>query len=129
MPRAVSAKNSRERRKKVVTEASGYFGNKSRLYRYAKEQVDRSGQYAYRHRRNKKREWRALWIIRLNAACRSLGITYSRFIQGLGLAQIEMDRRVLSDMAVNDPSAFAAVVEKARAALPAGTPKLGGLVA
>jgi len=117
MPRATNSPASRKRRKKVLKEARGYFGNKSKLFRYAKEAVAHAGQYAYAARRKKKSDWRALWIVRINAACRNAGISYSRFIEGLAAANIGLDRRVLADLAVNDAAGFNAIVEKARAAL------------
>lgn len=117
MPRATNSPASRKRRKKVLKEARGYFGNKSKLYRYAKDAVAHAGQYAYRDRRKKKGDFRGLWIIRINAACRNAGITYSRFIEGLAAANIAVDRKVLSDIAVRDEAGFNAIVEKARAAL------------
>jgi len=117
MPRATNATASRRRRKKVLKEARGYFGNKSKLFRYAKDAVAHAGQYAYRDRRKKKSDWRALWIVRINAACRNAGISYSRFIEGLAAANIAVDRKVLSDIAVRDEAGFNAIVEKARAAL------------
>jgi large subunit ribosomal protein L20 len=117
MPRATNAPASRKRRKKVVKMAKGYFGNKSKLYRYAKEAVDHALQYAYRDRRNKKRTWRSLWIIRINAACRNAGISYSRFQEGLKASGIELDRKALADIAARDEVAFNAIVEKAKAAL------------
>lgn len=117
MPRATNSPASRKRRKKVVKMAKGYYGNKSKLYRYAKEAVDHALQYAYRDRRNKKRTWRSLWIVRINAACRNAGISYSRFQEGLKLTGIELDRKALADIAVRDEVAFLAIVEKAKAAL------------
>jgi large subunit ribosomal protein L20 len=117
MPRATNSPASRKRRKKVLKEARGYFGNKSKLFRYAKDAVAHAGQYAYRDRRKKKGDFRGLWIIRINAACRNAGITYSRFIEGLAAANIAVDRKVLSDIAVRDEAGFNAIVEKARAAL------------
>lgn len=110
---------TRRRRKKVLRLAKGYFGNSSRLYRYARHQVDHAGQNAYRDRRKKKTDMRQLWIVRLNAACRNLGIPYSRFICGLKKAGIEMDRRVLSNIAATDEAAFKAIVEKVRPFVPA----------
>jgi large subunit ribosomal protein L20 len=97
--------------------ARGYWGNRSRLYRYAVDAVDRAGQYAYRDRRKKKTQWRRLWIVRVNAACRRHEINYSRFIHGLRAAGIELDRKALSELAIHDEPAFKALVEKARAAL------------
>jgi large subunit ribosomal protein L20 len=117
MPRATNSPASRKRRKKVLKEARGYFGSKSKLFRYAKEAVAHAGQYAYAARRKKKSDWRALWIVRINAACRNAGISYSRFIEGLAAANIGLDRRVLADLAVRDEAGFNAIVEKARAAL------------
>jgi len=117
MPRATNSPASRKRRKKVVKMAKGYYGNKSKLYRYAKDAVDHALQYAYRDRRNKKRTWRSLWIVRINAACRNAGISYSRFQEGLKVTGIELDRKALADIAVRDEVAFNAIVEKAKAAL------------
>ena len=117
MPRVTNSPASRKRRKKVLKEARGYFGSKSKLYRYAKEAVAHAGQYAYRDRRKKKGDFRSLWIVRINAACRNAGITYSRFIEGLAAANIAVDRKVLADIAVRDEAGFNAIVEKARAAL------------
>lgn len=117
MPRATNSPASRKRRKKTLKEARGYFGNKSKLFRYAKEAVAHAGQYAYRDRRKKKSDWRSLWIVRLNAACRLAGISYSRFIEGLTAAKIEIDRKNLSDLAIRDVAGFNTIVEKARAAL------------
>jgi large subunit ribosomal protein L20 len=117
MARATNSPASRKRRKKVLKYAKGYFGNKSKLFRYAKEAVQHAWQYAYRDRRKKKGDWRALWIVRLNAACRNAGISYSRFIEGLKAAHIELDRKVLSDIAIRDEAAFNALVAKAREAL------------
>ena len=99
--------------------AKGYFGNKSRLFRYAKEAVQHAWQYAYRDRKKKKGEWRGLWIVRVNAACRNAGISYSRFVEGLKAAGIGLDRRMLADIAVRDEAAFSALVQQARAALKA----------
>ena len=117
MPRATNSPASRKRRKKVLKYARGYFGNKSKLYRYAKEAVQHAWQYAYRDRRKKKGEFRSLWIIRLNAACRNAGISYSRFIEGLKAANIILDRKVLSDIAIRDEVAFNGLVAKAQDAL------------
>lgn len=121
MPRATNSPASRKRRKKVVKMGKGYYGNKSKLYRYAKEAVDHALQYAYRDRRNKKRTWRSLWIVRINAACRNAGINYSRFQEGLKASGIELDRKALADIAARDEVAFNAIVEKARAALDSKT--------
>ena len=112
--RGVAAKR---RHKKVLAKAKGYYGNKSRSYRAANEQVMHSGQYAFRDRRAKKGEFRRLWIQRINAACRLNDMSYSRFIAGLNAAGIEVDRKVLADIAITDPATFTALVEQARAAL------------
>ena len=117
MPRSTNSPASRKRRKKVLKYAKGYFGNKSRLFRYAKEAVQHAWQYAYRDRRKKKGEFRALWIVRLNAACRNAGISYSRFSEGLKAANIVLDRKVLSDLAIRDEVAFNGLVKKAQDAL------------
>jgi large subunit ribosomal protein L20 len=119
MARATNAPASRKRRKNLLKHARGYFGNKSKLYRYAKEAVHHAWQYAYQARRRKKSDFRGLWIVRLNAACRNAGISYSRFIEGLKAANIELDRKVLSDLAVRDEAAFNKLVEQARTALKA----------
>ena len=102
MARATNSPASRKRRKKVLKYAKGYFGNKSKLFRYAKEAVQHAWQYAYAARRKKKGDFRGLWIVRLNAACRNAGISYSRFIEGLKAANIVLDRKVLSDLAIRD---------------------------
>ena len=117
MARATNSPASRKRRKKVLKYAKGYFGNKSKLYRYAKEAVQHAWQYAYAARRKKKGDFRGLWIVRLNAACRNAGISYSRFIEGLKAAKIELDRKVLSDLAIRDEVAFNALVKTAQHAL------------
>src|SRR6202789_3911944 len=117
MARATNAPASRKRHKKTLKYAKGYFGNKSKLFRYAKEAVQHAWQYAYRDRKKKKGEWRGLWIVRLNAACRANDISYSRFIEGLKAAEIGLDRKVLSDIAVHDEVAFKALVQQARDAL------------
>ncbi|RKQ64050.1 LSU ribosomal protein L20P [Thermovibrio guaymasensis] len=109
----------RKRRKKLKKLTKGYFGGRSRLYRTMKIAVMKSLFYAYEHRRTKKRDFRRLWITRINAAVRPLGLNYSRFIHGLKKAGIELDRKILADLAVRDPEAFKAVVEKAKAALSA----------
>lgn len=118
MARVKRAVNAQKKRREVLEAASGYRGQRSRLYRKAKEQLLHSMTYAYRDRRDRKGDFRALWIQRINAATRAEGMTYNRFIQGLNLAGIEVDRRQLAEMAVNDPAAFAAVVDAARKALP-----------
>jgi large subunit ribosomal protein L20 len=109
--------HSKKHRRATLDRAKGYFGNKSRSYRAANEQVMHSLQYAYRDRRARKGEFRKLWIQRINAACRQNDMSYSRFIAGLHTAGIEVDRKVLADLAVTDPAAFTALVEKARAAV------------
>jgi large subunit ribosomal protein L20 len=119
MPRVTNSPASRKRRKKVLNYAKGYYASKSKLFRYAKEAVQHAWQYAYRDRKKKKGEARGLWIVRLNAACRANGISYSRFIEGLKAANIELDRKVLSDLAIRDEAAFAAVVKEAQSALQA----------
>ncbi len=105
------------RHKKILALAKGYRGRRKNVYRIAKQAVMRAGQYAYRDRRTKKRVFRNLWIARINAASRGLGLSYSKFMAGLKKAQVEIDRKVLADMAVNDPAAFGSIVEKARAQL------------
>ncbi|MGN0302405.1 MAG: 50S ribosomal protein L20 [Anaerotardibacter sp.] len=117
MPRVKRAVNAHKKRRTVLNRAKGYYGAKSRSYRAAKEQVQHSLQYAYRDRRNKKREIRRLWITRINAAARLNGLSYSVFMNGLKKAGVELDRKVLADMAVNDAEAFAALVEVAKKAL------------
>jgi large subunit ribosomal protein L20 len=106
-----------KRHKKVLKQAKGYYGNKSRSFRAANEQLLHSGQYAFRDRRAKKGEFRRLWIQRINAACRQNDMSYSRFIAGLNAAGIEVDRKILADLAVADPAAFSALVVQAKAAL------------
>ena len=118
MARVKRAVNAAKERRTTLERASGYRGQRSRLYRKAKEQVTHSFVYNYRDRKARKREFRKLWIARINAAARAEGMTYNRFIQGLTLAGIEVDRRQLAEMAVNDPTAFAAVVAAAKKALP-----------
>ncbi|MFO7724365.1 MAG: 50S ribosomal protein L20 [Oceanipulchritudo sp.] len=117
MPKAQNHAASRKRRKRTLSQTKGYFGNASRLYRYAKQATDRAGQFAYRDRRNKKREFRRLWIVRINAACRQHGMAYSRFIAGLNRAGIELDRKALSELAIHDEAAFKTLVEKSQSAL------------
>jgi len=116
MPRSTGKPASRARRKKVIKKAKGYFGNKSRLFRYAKDAVDRGEKFAYRDRRKKKSEMRKLWIIRINAACRANGINYSRFMSGLRVAGIEMNRKALSELAIHDSAAFEGLVKTAKEA-------------
>jgi large subunit ribosomal protein L20 len=118
MARVKRAANAHKKRRVTLERASGYRGQRSRLYRKAKEQVTHSLGYSYRDRRKRKGEFRKLWITRINAASRANGLTYNRFIQGLGLAGVTVDRRVLAELAANDPKAFAALVEVAKAALP-----------
>lgn len=108
---------ARRRHKKIMKQAKGYYGARSRVYRVAKQAVIKAGQYAYRDRRNRKRQFRALWIARINAGARANGLTYSRLIAGLKKANVEIDRKVLADLAMNEQQAFGAVVEKAKAAL------------
>ncbi|MGM0526511.1 MAG: 50S ribosomal protein L20, partial [Pseudomonadota bacterium] len=108
---------ARARHKKVLKQAKGYYGARSRVYRVAVQAVTKAGQYAYRDRRNKKRQFRQLWIVRINAAARQNGLSYSRFINGLKKASIEIDRKILADIAVHDQNGFAALVEKAKGAL------------
>ena len=117
MPRVKRAVSAHKKRRTVLNRAKGYYGAKSRSYRAAKEQVQHSLQYQYRDRRNKKREVRRLWITRINAAARINGLSYSVFMNGLKKAGVELDRKVLSDMAINDPEAFASLVEFAKKAL------------
>ena len=119
MPRVKRGVTARARHKKVLALAKGYRGRRKNVYRVAKQAVMKAGQYAYRDRRAKKREFRRLWIARINAGSRALGLTYSKFIAGIKKASIEIDRKVLADMAVNDPAAFASIVEKAKAQLAA----------
>ena len=117
MPRVKRGVTARARHKKVHEQAKGFRGRRGNVYRIAKEAVMRAGQYAYRDRRNKKREFRALWITRINAGAREAGVSYSQFIAGLKKAGIEMDRKVLADLAVLDKAAFARIVEQAKASL------------
>ncbi|CCH33850.1 50S ribosomal protein L20 [Actinosynnema sp. NPDC047251] len=119
MARVKRAVNAQKKRRTTLELASGYRGQRSRLYRKAKEQVLHSLNYAYRDRRARKGDFRKLWIQRINAGVRANGMTYNRFIQGLRLAEIEVDRKILAELAVSDPGAFAALVELAKAALPA----------
>ncbi len=119
MARVKRAANAHKKRRQTLERASGYRGQRSRMYRKAKEQVTHSLVYAYRDRKQRKGDFRQLWITRINAASRAEGLTYNRFIQGLRLAEVEVDRRMLADLAVNDAGAFKALVEVARAALPA----------
>ena len=116
MARVKRSVAGRKSRKATLDKAKGYYGNKSRSYRAANEQVMHSGQYAFRDRRARKGEFRRLWIQRINAAARENGTTYSKLINGLGAAGIEVDRKILADMAVHDPAAFAKLVETAESA-------------
>lgn len=117
MPRVKRGVTARARHKKVLAKAKGYYGARSRVFRVANQAVIKAGQYAYRDRRQKKRQFRALWIMRVNAAARENGLSYSRLIDGLRKAAIAVDRKVLADLAVRDKAAFSALAEKAKAAL------------
>jgi large subunit ribosomal protein L20 len=114
MPRAKGGPKTRHRRKKVLKQAKGYWGGRRRLYRSAADTVTRALAFAYRDRRAKKREFRALWILRINAGCRALGVPYSTFMHGLKKAGVTLDRKVLAELAATDPAAFARLVETAR---------------
>ena len=117
MPRVKRGVTARARHKKVLALAKGFRGRRGNVFRIAKQAVMKAGQYAYRDRRTRKRVFRQLWIARINAASRELGVTYSRFMAGLKKAQIDIDRKVLADMAVHDPAAFGAIVAKVKAQL------------
>ena len=117
MPRVKRGVTAKARHKKILAQAKGYYSSRSRTYRMAKQAVIKSGQYAYRDRRQKKRQFRALWITRINAQARECGLSYSKLIDGLKKAAIELDRKVLADMAIFDKEAFAHVAEQAKAAL------------
>jgi len=117
MPRVKRGVTARARHKKILVQAKGYRGRRKNVYRIAKQAVMKAGQYQYRDRRQRKRQFRALWIARINAGARVNGLSYSRFIAGLKKASIEIDRKVLADLAVNEKAAFAAIVEKAKAEL------------
>ncbi|ENO77716.1 50S ribosomal protein L20 [Thauera sp. 63] len=119
MPRVKRGVTARARHKKVLVQAKGYRGRRKNVYRIAKQAVMKAGQYAYRDRRQRKRQFRTLWIARINAAARELGLTYSTFMNGLKKAAIEVDRKVLADLAVFDKPAFAVIAEQARAKLAA----------
>jgi large subunit ribosomal protein L20 len=119
MARVKRSVNAHKKRRVVLEQASGYRGQRSRLYRKAKEQVQHSMMYAYRDRRARKGDFRKLWIQRINAAARAEGMTYNRFISGLKTAGVDVDRKILADLAVTDPRAFAALVDLAKAAAPA----------
>jgi large subunit ribosomal protein L20 len=125
--RVKRAVNAHKKRRSTLEAASGYRGQRSRLYRKAKEQLLHSSNYAFRDRRARKGDFRQLWITRINAAARANGMTYNRFVQGLKAAGVEVDRKVLADLAVTDPTAFTALVRTARAALPAA--EAGGTAA
>jgi large subunit ribosomal protein L20 len=117
MPRVKRGVTTKARHNKILRKAKGYYGARSKLYRTAKQAVIKAGQYAYRDRRQRKRQFRALWIARINAASRLHELSYSRFINGLKMAEIELDRKVLADIAVHDPAAFGVLAEQAKAAL------------
>ena len=117
MPRVKRSVHARKKRRKVLEQAKGYFGLKNSSYTYAKEQVEHSLVYAYRDRKNRKRTMRRLWIVRINAASREHGLSYNQFVNGCRKANIELDRKVLADIAVADPAAFAKIAEQAKAAL------------
>src|SRR5258706_15265244 len=127
MPRAKRGNKRLERRKKILKLAKGYRGTKSKLYRSAKESVERGLNFAYTGRKLKKRDFRSLWIVRIGAAARLNGINYSQLMHGLKVAGVELDRKVLADLAVNQPDAFAAVAGEAKKALQAPKGKMGGL--
>jgi len=114
MTRVKTGVTTKARHKKVLKAAKGYFGSKHRLYKTAKEQLMHSGQYAFRDRRQKKREFRSMWIVRINAGCREEGISYSRFIEGLTKAGVEVNRKMLSEIAINNPAEFKAIVKVAK---------------
>lgn len=117
MPRSTNAPASRNRRRRIVKRAKGYRGSRHRLLKTAKQAVDRAGQYAYRDRKVRKRDFRRLWIARINAAVRAHGLTYSRFIKGLKLADIDINRKMLAEIAVSDQAAFSQIVETAKSKL------------
>src|SRR5213082_1289318 len=117
MPRVKRSVHARKKRRKVLSQAKGYWGLKKSSYRYAKEQVEHSLAYAYRDRKNKKRTFRRLWIMRINAGARANGLSYYQFIAGMKAANIELDRKVLAELAVRDPAKFGELAEQAKAAL------------
>jgi large subunit ribosomal protein L20 len=117
MARVKRGVQARARHKNVLDQAKGYYGARSKVFRVAKQAVIKAGQYSYRDRRQRKRQFRSLWIVRINAAAREFGLSYSRFMDGLNKAQVEIDRKVLADLAVNDRAAFGALAEKAKASL------------
>jgi large subunit ribosomal protein L20 len=120
VPRVKRSAHARKKRRKVLEQAKGYWGIKKSSYKYAKEQVEHSLVYAYRDRKNRKRTFRRLWIVRINAAARANGLSYNQFVSGCRKAGIELDRKVLADLAVEDPAAFTAIAEQAKAALAQG---------
>ena len=122
MTRVKRSVHAKKKRREILERAKGYQGSRRKRYRLAKEQLMHSGAYAYRDRRDRKAQFRRLWITRINAAVRPHDISYSRFINGLKAAGVEVDRKILADLAVHDPGAFESLVERARAALPASTP-------
>ncbi|MFA7691754.1 MAG: 50S ribosomal protein L20 [Candidatus Hydrogenedentales bacterium] len=117
MPRATNNPASKRRRTKVLKQAAGFRGSRHRLYKSAQQAIDHSGMYAYRDRKNRKRDFRRLWIARINAGARANGLTYNRFMEGLRKAEIALDRKVLAELAVNNADAFRVLVERARASL------------
>ncbi len=117
MPRVKRGVQAHARHKKVLKKAKGYYGGRSRTFKVAKQAVTKAGQYAYRDRRQRKRQFRALWIARINAAARENGLSYSRFMHGLALAEVDVDRKILADLAVHDAVAFTALAEQAKANL------------
>ena len=117
MARVKRGVQARARHKKVLNEAKGYYGARRKVYRVAQQAVIKAGQYAYRDRRQRKRQFRSLWIVRINAAAREFGLSYSRFMDGLNKAEVEIDRKVLADLAVHDMAAFGVLAEKAKASL------------
>ena len=121
MPRVKGGSKTRQRRKKVLKMAKGYVGGRGRLYRTAVDAVHRALAYSYRHRRTKKRDFRRLWITRINAASRIHGLSYSRLMDALRKAHVELDRKILADLAVSDPAAFSKIAEKAKASIQRGT--------
>ena len=123
MPRATNSPASRARRKKIIEKASGFRGRRSKLFRYAKNAVMKAETWAYRDRKTRKRNFRMLWQQRINAAARALGLTYSRFMEGIKAANIQVDRKILSDLAITDEAAFKAIFEQAKAALEAKNKK------
>ncbi len=117
MPRTKKSVASRKRRKKILKQARGYYSGRSRLLRTARDAVNRSGAYSFAHRRKRPGDFRRLWIMRINAACRENELSYSKFIHGLNLSKVEINRKMLAELAVNDPGSFKALAEQARAAI------------